>query len=106
MINDPNTWPLDKTRKVAELNRAELDALVASVKIILQSDTTPAGVLLRRIKQIYQDDISFNGPLNDRHYFVAKRIVQLLQPNPLKAPSTQEVPLTPRMLGILMPPTV
>lgn len=53
MINESNTWPLDKTRKVAELDRAELDALAASVKAILQSDKQPAGAL--RIKEVPLD---------------------------------------------------
>jgi len=54
---------LDKTRKVAELDRTELDALVASVKVILKQDT-------------------------------------------VRVPSTQEVLLNARLLGILMPPAV
>ena len=38
MINSDYTPNLDKTRKVAELDRAELDALTASVKNILKQD--------------------------------------------------------------------
>lgn len=42
---------LDKTRKVAELDRAELDALAASVKAILQSDKIPPalGITIKEI---------------------------------------------------------
>ena len=38
MINSDYTPNLDKTRKVAELDRAELDALAASVKNTLKQD--------------------------------------------------------------------
>lgn len=38
MINSDYTANLDETRKVAELDRAELDALAASVKNILKQD--------------------------------------------------------------------
>ena len=43
MINSDYMPNLDKTRKVAELDRAELDALAASVKAILHGDSQPAG---------------------------------------------------------------
>jgi hypothetical protein len=60
--NSPAGPQLDKTRKVTELDKAELDALAVSVKAILQTD------------------MDWNGFPNDRQYFVAKRILALLTP--------------------------
>ena len=50
MMNSDYTANLDETRKVAELDRAELDALTASVKNILIQDKRPAlGVTINEV---------------------------------------------------------
>jgi len=65
LCSTDHTTQLDKTRKVAELDRVELNALILSVKAILKQGKKPAL------------EVTIN-----------------------------EVELTPRILGILMPPTV
>ena len=99
-----------KNKNVADLDRAELTILVDTVKSILKFNKDADTDLVSRVKQVYIDDINHNGPLDDRHYFVAKRIIEALATETAKpslaAPNIQEVALTPRILGILMPPTV
>ena len=108
-----------KNKNVADLDRAELTILVDTVKSILKFNKDADTDLVSRVKQVYIDDINHNGPLDDRHYFVAKRVIEALTPETDKStqlrhtiqlrqetPNIQEVALTPRILGILMPPAV